>query len=58
MERTMDRVTGAGKTLLPALYMAVVVFAMVTIAFGIDHAVPGAHDAFHDFRHVFGLPCH
>lgn len=58
MERTMERVTGAGKMVLPAFYMAVVVFAMVTIAFGIDHAVPGAHDAFHDFRHVFGLPCH
>lgn len=58
MERTMDRVTDAGKMLLPALYMAVVVFALVTIAYGIDNAAPGVHDAFHGFRHVLGIPCH
>lgn len=36
----------------------VMVFATVTIAYGMDNMVMGAHDVFHDYRHVMGMPCH
>lgn len=58
METTINREAGVWKTLLPALLIAGVAFAMVIIAYGIDSAVPGVHDAFHDFRHVIGISCH
>jgi len=34
------------------------IFSIVVIAYGIDAVIPGIHDAFHDFRHVIGIPCH
>jgi len=33
-------------------------FVMVVIAYGVDSIAPGVHDAYHDFRHVIGMPCH
>lgn len=45
-------------TLLPALLVASLAFSMVVIAYGMDGVVKGAHDAFHDFRHTIGMPCH
>lgn len=40
--------------------LVIVAFAVmtVTIAFGVEAVAPGVHDAFHDFRHVIGMPCH
>ena len=38
----------------------VVLFAMalIVIIYGMDSLVPGVHDAYHDFRHTLGMPCH
>lgn len=58
MERTEKREKGLLDTLLPALIIMGVAFAMVIIAYGVDSLVPGVHDAFHDFRHTIGMPCH
>ena len=32
-------------------------FALVVIAYGMESIAPGAHDAFHNFRHAIGMPC-
>jgi cobalt transporter subunit CbtB len=42
------------------LLMALVVmaFSMVVIFYGVDAFANVAHDTFHDFRHVMGMPCH
>ncbi|MEE8484428.1 MAG: CbtB domain-containing protein [Nitrospinota bacterium] len=40
------------------LLYAGIAFALLIIVYGIDSIAPGAHDAFHDFRHVVGMPCH
>ncbi len=42
----------------PVLIVMGVAFAMVVIVYGVDSVLPGAHDTFHDFRHVIGIPCH
>ncbi len=44
----------------PRLLMALVAtaFMMVIIFYGVDSFAQGAHNAFHDFRHVVGMPCH
>lgn len=46
------------KTLLPAITIVAMAFAMVAIAYGMESVAPGVHDTFHDFRHVIGMPCH
>lgn len=46
------------KALLLAVLLVVMSFSMVVIAYGVDTVAPGVHDAFHDFRHVNGMPCH
>lgn len=56
MERTVAGI-GIG-ALVPAVVLAALAVAMVTIAFGMDSIAPGVHDALHDFRHVIGMPCH
>jgi len=33
-------------------------FSVVVVTFGIDSVMSGAHDMFHDFRHVIGMACH
>ena len=33
-------------------------FSMLVISYGMVNVVKGAHDTFHDFRHVIGMPCH
>lgn len=58
MERTIQREQNLWKALWPALLVVGVAFAMVVIAYGVESVVPGVHDAFHDFRHVIGMPCH
>lgn len=56
MERTLER-GGQGAFTL-AVVLATLAFAMIVIAFGVEAAAPGVHDALHDFRHVIGMPCH
>lgn len=48
----------SSNTLRLALLLAGAAFAMVVIVYGMDSIVKGAHDVFHDFRHVAGFPCH
>lgn len=57
MEKVMDRVSFASM-LWPTLVILGVVFATVVVFYGMDNIVRGAHDTFHDFRHVIGMPCH
>jgi len=45
-------------TLLPAVVLLAVAFAMVVVVFGMENVVSGVHDMFHDFRHTIGMPCH
>lgn len=58
MEITEKRERGLVTTLLPAFIIMGVAFAMVIIVYGVDSIIPGLHDAFHDLRHVIGIPCH
>ena len=59
----MDNVMVEGKTSSYSQYAVIGVilalsFATVVVAFGMDTIIMGAHDVFHDFRHVMGMPCH
>lgn len=56
MERLLERNWVDAFTV--AVVVAVMAFAMVVIAFGMDSVAPGVHDALHDFRHALGMPCH
>mgnify|MGYP001571758572 FL=1 len=58
MERVLEREGSLLMTLAPALVLVGLAFAMVVIAYGMESVAPGVHDAFHDFRHVIGMPCH
>ena len=57
MERILSGVNG-NALLLQALVVVIFAVTTVTIAFGVETVAPGVHDAFHDFRHVIGMPCH
>jgi cobalt transporter subunit CbtB len=46
------------KTLWPVLLIFGMALAMVIIVYGMESIAHGVHDAFHDFRHVIGMPCH
>jgi hypothetical protein len=58
MERVIEKEKGVVRALWPALLVVGVGSALVIIAYGVDSVVPGVHDAFHNFRHVIGMPCH
>lgn len=58
MERIFDKEQNLSTSLWPPLILLGVAFAMVVIVYGVESVAPGAHDAFHDFRHVMGIPCH
>ncbi|MEK6791797.1 MAG: CbtB domain-containing protein [Deltaproteobacteria bacterium] len=57
MEKVIDRDV-LWSLAVPALVVVALAFALAVIAYGADSVVPGAHDAFHDFRHMIGMPCH
>ncbi len=57
MERILER-DSLMKASLAALAVVALAFTMVVIAYGMESVAPGVHDAFHDFRHVIGMPCH
>lgn len=58
MERVIKEEQSLWRALLPALIVVAVACAMVVIAYGMESVAPGVHDAFHDFRHTIGMPCH
>ncbi len=58
MEQILNNEQSLSKSLWPSLILLGVVFAMVVIAYGMESVAPGVHDAFHDFRHAIGMPCH
>ncbi|MBI2412773.1 MAG: CbtB-domain containing protein [Deltaproteobacteria bacterium] len=57
MERILGR-ENTGWMLIGAAALVLIACAMVVVAFGMESVAPGVHDAFHDFRHVIGMPCH
>lgn len=57
MERILER-EGTLSAFAPALTLVALAFMMVVIAYGMESVAPGVHDAFHDFRHTLGMPCH
>ena len=57
MERIFDREVIL-KTVLPAVAIAGLAIGLAVVAFGAELLVSGVHEAFHDFRHVIGMPCH
>jgi len=57
MERILDR-DSLVKASLAAVAVVALAFTMVVIAYGMESVATGVHDAFHDFRHVIGMPCH
>ncbi len=58
MEKVGVKEGSLSKAVISALVLAALVFAVVVISYGLESVVPGVHDAFHDFRHVIGMPCH
>lgn len=58
MEKVIRNEQGLLRALLSALVIVAVACAMVVITYGMESVVSGAHDAFHDFRHTIGMPCH
>ncbi|MBI3582834.1 MAG: CbtB-domain containing protein [Nitrospinae bacterium] len=58
MDQSIRKEGSLVNTLLLALLTGTVFFAIVVIAYGMDSVIPGVHDAFHDFRHAIGIPCH
>jgi len=58
MEKIVRKEQEVWRALLPALVIVGVAFAMIVIAYGVESVAPGVHDAFHDFRHTIGMPCH
>ncbi|MBI5563187.1 MAG: CbtB-domain containing protein [Deltaproteobacteria bacterium] len=57
MERMLERDVML-KAFAGALAVAGLAFTLCVIVYGMDSVAPGVHDAFHDFRHVIGMPCH
>ncbi len=58
MDRAIVKEKGLMGVLLPVAILLLVAFAMITVVYGLDTIVSGAHDVFHDFRHTIGFPCH
>ena len=57
MERILKKEQGL-KSLWLAVLLVAMAFTIIIIAYGVESVAPGVHDAFHDFRHVIGMPCH
>ncbi len=57
MERLFEREVIL-KTILPAVAIAGLAVGLAIVAFGAESLASGVHEAFHDFRHVIGMPCH
>jgi len=46
------------KALFSAIAVVGLAFALCVMVYGMESIAPGVHDAFHDFRHTIGMPCH
>ncbi len=58
MEGCIGKENSLAGIMLMALFMVISVIAFGIIVYGIDTVMPGAHNAFHDFRHFIGMLCH
>ena len=58
MDRAIVKEKGFMEALLAVAVLLLVAFAMITVVYGLDTVLSGAHDVFHDFRHTIGFPCH
>lgn len=60
MEQSIGKREFSLKAVLLAATVMGLAFAMLVIAYGVEPVsiLQGAHDAFHDFRHTIGMPCH
>ncbi|HBO84930.1 MAG TPA: cobalt transporter [Deltaproteobacteria bacterium] len=58
MEKIFSKEQGMGKALGLAVVLVAAAIIMTVVVYGVETVVPGVHDAFHDFRHVIGMPCH
>ncbi|HHL40559.1 MAG TPA: hypothetical protein ENJ37_08635 [Deltaproteobacteria bacterium] len=58
MEKTFSGEGSLAASAGQAVLLVAVACAMIVIAYGIEAVAPGVHDAFHDFRHTIGMPCH
>lgn len=61
--KKMDQSIRKERSLVDTFYLTLLVvavaFAMGVIVYGgMDSVMPWAHDAFHEFRHAVGIPCH
>ncbi len=57
MERIFDSEV-IFKTVLPAVAIVALAVGLAVVVFGAESLASGVHEAFHDFRHVIGMPCH
>ncbi len=58
MEQCIEKENSLAGILLLVLFMVISAIALGVIVYGIDSVMSGAHNAFHDFRHFIGMPCH
>lgn len=58
MDRIFTQRDFLANTVWTAVVLVMAAFAVVAIFYGTDSILRGAHDAFHDFRHAIGMPCH
>ena len=58
MERTIEQENGLAINMVYLAIVTSIAFSMIVIVFGVEPVLQGAHDMFHDFRHVIGMPCH
>lgn len=57
MENVLEVKGSLAKMVIPALTVMGLALAMLVIFYGVDEVAAGAHDVFHDFRHVVGMAC-
>ena len=48
----------SSKAFIGAVVVVGLAFALCVMVYGMESIAPGVHDAFHDFRHTIGMPCH
>lgn len=58
MEKILSIEQFGWKSLSLAILVVGMALAMVVVVYGMESVVSGVHDAFHDFRHTIGMPCH
>ena len=56
-EEALTGTSNSANALLAFTGLVVAIF-MIIVVYGVDAAVTGVHDTFHDFRHSVGIQCH